>query len=212
MTGSTHSTMRFLTLAFATCVAACQTSNPSSDETLIDVAQQRELAQRSTQIFSYTALHGQAAPHVIVPDGPDLLTDPTQQALARLPELVGFGGATSHEPTLSKGSGGVQASKSSKSAEHEHALLTLDVTNAPIHTVLQAIAQVAGVNLVLANGVKGDVSVQLKAVAWRSALHALLRANDLGMSQSGDVMWVAPRAHVLAEQQQRLLARQADIA
>ena len=44
MTGSTHSTMRFLTLAFATCVAACQTSNPSSDETLIDVAQQRELA------------------------------------------------------------------------------------------------------------------------------------------------------------------------
>jgi type IV pilus assembly protein PilQ len=88
----------------------------------------------------------------------------------------------------------------------------LDVTNAPIHTVLQAIAQVAGVNLVLANGVKGDVSVQLKAVAWRSALHALLRANDLGMSQSGDVMWVAPRAHVLAEQQQRLLARQADIA
>jgi type IV pilus assembly protein PilQ len=212
MTGSTHSTMRFLTLAFATCVAACQTSNPSSDETLIDVAQQRELAQRSTQIFSYTALGGQAAPHVIEPDGPGLLTDPTQQALARLPELVGFGGATSHEPTLSKDSGGVQASKSSKSAEHEQALLTLDVTNAPIHTVLQAIAQVAGVNLVLANGVKGDVSVQLKAVAWRSALHALLRANDLGMSQSGDVMWVAPRAHVLAEQQQRLLARQADIA
>ena len=73
----------------------------------------------------------------------------------------------------------------------------------------------AGANLVLANGVKGDVSVQLKAVAWRSALHALhalLRANGLGMSQSGDVIWVAPRAHVLAEQQQRLLARQADIA
>lgn len=56
MTGSTHSTMRLLTLDFATCVAACQTSNPSSDETLIDVAQQRELAQRSTQIFNYTAL------------------------------------------------------------------------------------------------------------------------------------------------------------
>lgn len=77
---------------------------------------------------------------MIEPDRPDLLTDPTQQALARLPELVGFGGATSHEPTFSKDSGGVQASKSSKNAEYEQALLTLDVTNAPIHTVLQAIA------------------------------------------------------------------------
>jgi type IV pilus assembly protein PilQ len=212
MTGSTHNTMRFLTLAFATCAAACQTSKPSTDETLIDVAQQRELAQRSTQIFSYTALGGHAAPHVIQPDGPDLLPDPTQQAPAKLPELVGFGGATSHESPFLKDIGGLQASKTSKTAAHVEALLTLDVTNAPIHTVLQAIAQVAGVNLVLANGVKGDVSVQLKAVAWRAALHALLRANDLGMSQSGDVMWIAPRAHVLAEQQQRLQARQADIA
>ncbi|MFT6766652.1 MAG: type II secretory pathway component HofQ, partial [Burkholderiaceae bacterium] len=212
MTGSTHNTMRFLTLAFATCAAACQTSKPSTDETLIDVAQQRELAQRSTQIFSYTALGGHAAPHVIQPDGPDLLPDPTQQAPAKLPELVGFGGATSHESPFLKDIGGLQASKTSKTAAHVEALLTLDVTNAPIHTVLQAIAQVAGVNLVLANGVKGDVSVQLKAVDWRAALHALLRANDLGMSQSGDVMWIAPRAHVLAEQQQRLQARQADIA
>ena len=183
-------------LLAAALLGACQSPPSSGDETLIDVSQQRELAARSTKAFSVAALppsekppHSQAA-RPVDPDATSVLrqmeqlTSPIQQ-----PQPV-----PAHKPPSNND------------------LLTLDVSNAPLAGVLQAIAQVAGVNLVLADGVKGLVSVQLNQVDWSSALSALLRANDLGMSRSGNVVWIAPRAQVLAERRQRLQAQLADMA
>ncbi|UFS55551.1 type IV pilus secretin PilQ [Comamonadaceae bacterium M7527] len=169
-------------------LAACQTRPNAGDQALIDVASQREQAQQSVKALSAQALPPVAAPTV---DSTLAKVVPPESAYALKPD------APRSETTA---------------LPDQEPKLTLDVTNAPIQSVLQAIAQVAGVNLVLADGVKGQVSVQLQDVAWRAALQALLRANDLGMSQAGDVMWVAPRVQILAERRQRLQAQLADIA
>ena len=176
------------TLAALLGLAACQTRPGPGDQALIDVASQREQAQQSVQALSADVLPPRAAPAV----------DPTQ-AKAASP-------ASAHtlEPAAPR--------FKTTAPPAQEPTLTLDVTNAPIQSVLQAIAQVAGVNLVLADSVKGQVSVQLQDVAWRAALQALLRANDLGMSQTDDVMWVAPRVQILAERRQRLQAQLADMA
>lgn len=169
-------------------LAACQTRPVASDQALIDVASQREQAQLSIKAFSAAAL-----PPV------DMPTVESTRAKVLSPE-------STHTPNAAVALSETAAFTSNEST------LTLDVTNAPIQGVLQAIAQVAGVNLVLADSVKGQVSVQLDDVAWRVALQALLRANDLGMSQTDGVMWVAPRVQVLAERRQRLQAQLADMA
>ena len=175
-------------LAILMGVAACQTRPPESEQALIDVASQRAQAQQSIKAFSADALPPEIAPTAASTSTKVLPLEP------------------GHTPRPD-----VPRSDTTALASQE-AKLTLDVTNAPIQGVLQAIAQVAGANLVLADSVKGQVSVQLQDVAWRIALQALLRANDLGMSHTGDVMWVAPRVQVLAERRQRLQAQLADIA
>lgn len=175
-------------LAILMGVAACQTRPPESEQALIDVASQRAQAQQSIKAFSADALPPEIAPTAASTSTKVLPLEP------------------GHTPRPD-----VPRSDTTALASQE-AKLTLDVTNAPIQGVLQAIAQVAGANLVLADSVKGQVSVQLQDVAWRTALQALLRANDLGMSHTGDVMWVAPRVQVLAERRQRLQAQLADIA
>ncbi len=175
-------------LAILMGLAACQTRPPESEQALIDVASQRAQAQQSIKAFSADALPPKIAPTAASTSTKVLPLEP------------------GHTPRPD-----VPRSDTTALASQE-AKLTLDVTNAPIQGVLQAIAQVAGANLVLADSVKGQVSVQLQDVAWRTALQALLRANDLGMSHTGDVMWVAPRVQVLAERRQRLQAQLADIA
>lgn len=170
-------------------LVGCQTRPPSSDESLINVAAQRDLAAQSTEAFGAAALPRVQWSGDALASTPAL---PMESARSGAPVAAPLGVAPvpGHDPKL-----------------------TLAVSNAPLNDVLQAIAQVAGKNVVLADSVKGNVSVQLEGVPWRSALEVLLSANDLSVSDDTDqVMWIAPRAQVLAQRQQRMQAELADMA
>ncbi len=80
---------------------------------------------------------------------------------------------------------------------------SLDVEGADIRTVLRAIAEFSGRNIVPGNGVKGSVKVNLRNVAWQDALKAVLRSNGLDYVEDGSVIRVDDASKLNAEKVER---------
>ena len=80
---------------------------------------------------------------------------------------------------------------------------SLDVDGADLRTVLRAIAEFSGRNIVLGNNARGTVRIQLKNVAWQDALKAVLRSNGLDYVEDGSVIRVDDAAKLNAEKVER---------
>ena len=84
---------------------------------------------------------------------------------------------------------------------------SLDVEGADIRTVLRAISEFSGRNIVLASGVKATVKVSLKNVGWEEALRTILRANNLDYVEEGGILRVDEAAKLQSEAVDREQAR-----
>src|SRR5262252_3604749 len=62
---------------------------------------------------------------------------------------------------------------------------SIDVTGADIRTVMRAISQFSGKNIVVDHDVKGSVTISLKNVAWEAALRTILRSTGLDYVEEG---------------------------
>ena len=71
--------------------------------------------------------------------------------------------------------------------------IDLDVRNAEIGEVCRFIADAAGVNIVLGDGVSGTVTVSLKHVPWDTALEAILKAKGYRAERDGNIVEVLAR-------------------
>ena len=80
---------------------------------------------------------------------------------------------------------------------------SLDVDGADLRTVLRAIAEFSGRNIVLGSNARGTVRIQLKNVAWQDALKAVLRANGLDYVEDGSVIRVDEAAKLNQEKVER---------
>src|SRR5882672_4050819 len=80
---------------------------------------------------------------------------------------------------------------------------SLDVDGADLRTVLRAIAEFSGRNIVLGTNARGVVRIQLKNVAWQDALKAVLRANGLDYVEDGAVIRVDEASKLNAEKVER---------
>jgi type IV pilus assembly protein PilQ len=80
---------------------------------------------------------------------------------------------------------------------------SLDVDGADLRTVLRAIAEFSGRNIVLGQNARGVVRIQLKNVAWQDALKAVLRADGLDYVEDGAVIRVDEAAKLNAEKVER---------
>ncbi|MCB5310708.1 DNA uptake porin HofQ [Yersinia massiliensis] len=80
--------------------------------------------------------------------------------------------------------------------------VTLDFQDAPISMVLQALADYQQLNLVVASGVSGNISLRLVDVPWEQALAIILRMGHLKEEREGTVMMVFTE-HDIQERQQR---------
>lgn len=69
-------------------------------------------------------------------------------------------------------------------------LVSLNLKNADVVTVLHVLAEEAGLNLVVAEDVRGKVDVHLINVPWDQALDEILRNKDLVKRQVGNVLHV----------------------
>ncbi|MBX3035025.1 MAG: type IV pilus secretin PilQ, partial [Bdellovibrionaceae bacterium] len=70
--------------------------------------------------------------------------------------------------------------------------ISVEMNNADIREVLRFIMEESGVNMVISEEVKGNVSVKLRQVPWDQALVVIMRAKQLGYTRQGNVLRIAP--------------------
>ncbi len=80
---------------------------------------------------------------------------------------------------------------------------SLDVEGADLRTVLRAISEFSGRNIVMGQNVKATVRISLRNVAWQDALKAVLRANGLDYVEDGTVIRVDEASKLNAEKVER---------
>ncbi|TAM07410.1 MAG: type IV pilus secretin PilQ [Paraburkholderia sp.] len=84
--------------------------------------------------------------------------------------------------------------------------ITLNFQRAELSAVLNTFAAFTKLNIVASERVRGQVTLRLDRVPWRTAFDLLLKANGLAMERAGGVIWVAPAAELAARERQRFEA------
>ncbi|HUS23684.1 MAG TPA: type IV pilus secretin PilQ [Candidatus Binatia bacterium] len=76
--------------------------------------------------------------------------------------------------------------------------ISLSFQNIDVRSLLQIIGDVSGNNVVISDGVRGDLAMRLQNVPWDQALDIILKTKGLGMQQQGNVMLIAPLDEIAA--------------
>lgn len=76
--------------------------------------------------------------------------------------------------------------------------ISLNFHDAELGSVLAAIAEFTGLNIVVGNGVSGRVTLRLDQVPWRQAFDLVLRSQGLVSQRQGDVILVTAQGGAVA--------------
>ena len=77
-------------------------------------------------------------------------------------------------------------------ARHRGATIDLDVRGADLQDVFRLLATAGRVNIVLADDVRGAVTLQLRRVPWDQVLCTVAAARNLSVTVDGNVYLVRP--------------------
>ena len=77
-----------------------------------------------------------------------------------------------------------------------------NVKDIDIKNLLGAIAEISKKNIIVADDVKGTVTIKLRNVPWDQALDIILKSKQLGREEVGNIIRVAPIATLRAEQKE----------
>lgn len=78
--------------------------------------------------------------------------------------------------------------------------ISIETSNMDIRDALSLITEESGVNMVIAEEVKGPLSLKLRQVPWDQALVVIMKAKKLGYSRQGNVLRIAPLQDLRAEE------------
>ena len=84
---------------------------------------------------------------------------------------------------------------------------SIDVDGADVRTVMRAISEFSGRNIVIDRDVKGAVRITLKNVGWENALRTILRSMGLEYVDEGGIIRVDEAARLQSEATEREAAR-----
>ncbi len=90
------------------------------------------------------------------------------------------------------------------SDEYTGERLSLNFQDIEIRSVLQLIADFTGLNIVVSDGVAGNLTLRLKNVPWDQALDIILKTKGLDVRRTGNVMLVAPAEEIAAREKLEL--------
>lgn len=79
------------------------------------------------------------------------------------------------------------------------ARISLDVKEAPVVDIVQALAETGGLQAIFDPGISCRLTMKLPGARWRSVLDTTLSACRLGYEEEGNVLRVAPLARLQAE-------------
>lgn len=88
--------------------------------------------------------------------------------------------------------------------------LSLNFQDVEVRSVLQILADHAGVNLVASDSVGGNITLRLQDVPWEQALDLVLRSKGLGRRRDGNVWLVAPLAELAEQARETRLGQELD--
>ncbi|QBR84014.1 type IV pilus secretin PilQ family protein [Legionella israelensis] len=74
--------------------------------------------------------------------------------------------------------------------------ISLNFQNIPVRSVLQLLADFTGINMVVSDEVKGDITLRLNEVPWDQALDIILTTQGLDKRQRGNVMLIDTKARL----------------
>lgn len=78
--------------------------------------------------------------------------------------------------------------------------ISIETNNMDIRDALNFITEESGVNMVVSDEVRGNVSLKLRQVPWDQALVVIMRARKLGYTRQGNVLRIAPLNDLKAEE------------
>ena len=87
--------------------------------------------------------------------------------------------------------------------------LSLNFQNIEIRSLLQVIADFTNFNIITSDTVTGAVTLRLKDVPWDQALDIILQTKSLGMRKTGNVLRIAPKDELAAQEKQEYEAKAA---
>jgi type IV pilus assembly protein PilQ len=79
--------------------------------------------------------------------------------------------------------------------------ISIETSNMDIRDALNFITEESGVNMVVADEVKGNISLKLRQVPWDQALVVIMRARKLGYTRQGNVLRIAPLSDLKTEEE-----------
>ncbi|MDG4559759.1 MAG: type IV pilus secretin PilQ [Candidatus Competibacter sp.] len=79
-------------------------------------------------------------------------------------------------------------------------LLSLNFQDIEVRAILQILADFTGLNIVVSDSVKGNLTLRLQNVPWDQALDIILRTKGLAMRQNGNVVFIAPTEEIAARE------------
>lgn len=82
--------------------------------------------------------------------------------------------------------------------------MSMNFQNVDVRNLLNVIADFTKLNIVAAENVKGNLSLNLQEVPWDQALDIVLTTRGLDMRRNGNVIWVAPRDEISAQEKATL--------
>lgn len=82
--------------------------------------------------------------------------------------------------------------------------MSVNFQDVEVRSVLQLIADFAGVNLVAGQAVDGRMTLRMDDVPWDEVLEFVLTINGLGKRQTGSVLLVAPAVEIAAQERLEL--------
>ncbi len=85
--------------------------------------------------------------------------------------------------------------------------IDLDLKDADIHNVLRLIGDVSRRNIIVADDVRGSVTIRLRNVPWDQALAVILQSKKLGMVEQGNMIRVAPLDQLQREREMEMERR-----
>lgn len=104
----------------------------------------------------------------------------------------------------------IKAQPKSSSTQQKTALdaenkkISINFQDIPVRNVLQLIADYNGFNLVVSDSVTGNLTLRLDGVPWQQVLDIILQVKGLDKRVEGNVVLIAPKAELDAQQKQRL--------
>lgn len=79
--------------------------------------------------------------------------------------------------------------------------ISIETSNMDIRDALNFITDESGVNMVIAEEVRGNISLKLRQVPWDQALVMIMRTKKLGYTRQGNVLRIAPLVDLKTEEE-----------